>query len=157
MKMHVTLGEPSNGIRPPSIWTIIIIISVYKLTYRNRSIAIVSLNVNDGQSPPRQLRVSSLPTAVTWWEVKAPTHLSRPGLDLGSLDPKTGGLPTSPSCLWPNNSLIVFNKRIWMYDWTLVYWGSWGSNEHLYTGAAGDEINILLWNVVTIFSGSNLK
>ena len=32
----------------------------------------VRINVNDGQSPPRQLRVSSLPTAVTRWGDRPP-------------------------------------------------------------------------------------
>ena len=57
------------------------------------------MNVNDGQSPPRQLRVAACPcTAVTRWGDKGP-QLSRPGFDLGCLDPKPSVLPTAPSCL----------------------------------------------------------
>ena len=59
----------------------------------------VSINVNDGQSPPRQLRVSSLPTAVTRWGDKASTQLSRPSFELGCFDPKPSALPTAPPCL----------------------------------------------------------
>ena len=59
----------------------------------------ICINVYDGQSPPRQLRVSSLPTAVTRWGDKVSTQLSRPGFDLGCLDPKSSALPTAPSCL----------------------------------------------------------
>ena len=55
-----------------------------------KSLTIVRINVYDGQSPPRQMRVSSLPTAVTRWGDKVSTQLSRPGLDLWSLDPKSG-------------------------------------------------------------------
>ena len=58
----------------------------------------VIINVNDGQSPPRQLRVSSLPTAVTRWGDSS-TQLARPSFELGYSDPKPSALPTAPPCL----------------------------------------------------------
>ena len=41
------------------------------------------------------LRVSSLPNAVTGWGDKASTQLSLPGFDLWCFDPKPSALPTA--------------------------------------------------------------
>ena len=72
----------------------IIIIFVLLKQIDSQSLTIVRINVYDGQSTPRQSRVSSLPTGVTRWGDKTSTQLSRP-----DLDPKSGTLPTAPSCL----------------------------------------------------------
>ena len=56
----------------------------------------VSINVNDGQSPPRQLRVSSRPRAVTRRGDDVFTLLSRPSFELGwCFDPNPSALPTA--------------------------------------------------------------